>query len=418
MTSKRVTPFFRQITVCLKISLFSLFFVLSCQKDEGLKQKDPNALTKSQAKEYFEQTASTLKFLTAGTIPAGTKNADYSLTENMIISWDQALEGETADSYVVEVPIRMSSPVTARLYDGVGHLNKNIRQVPAVISLLIERHKVDGCLHHSIVTTVGVFSKSVENSNYGFLCDKSSFSGYQFFSSEEGLLVAANRFNKGSSESRNLLAEANFQKVDSLGNDMHFHGISFATSLGVKTKGGGGASSGEDNRCPNCGTTMQLVYSNYIICYWCPNCEEYFNSFVDPGNVCGNCGYPENNCHCCPECHQYPCHCQANSAGCPLCGAANCDGTCQEGHSTGDDLPNSLCLIVVYVDPSTPYGTVSKYPVGNYIEVGATVSLEATPSVGYHFVGWRRNDSIISTNYQYSFIANGYQVLYAVFAAD
>ena len=64
MTSKRVTSFFGQITVCLTLILFSFLF------------KDPSALTKAQAKEYFEQTASTLKFLTTGITPADTKNAD------------------------------------------------------------------------------------------------------------------------------------------------------------------------------------------------------------------------------------------------------------------------------------------------------------------------------------------------------
>ncbi len=446
MISKRVTYFVRRIIVCLTICTMIVLFALSCQKDEGIKQNDPKALTTAQAKEYFEQTASTLKFLTTGITPAETKNADYSLTENMIIDWDKALEGETTDCYVVEVPIRMSSPITARLYDGVGHLNKNIRQVPAVISLLIERHKVDGCLHHSIVTTVGVFSKSVENSNYGFLCDKSSFSGYQFFSSEEGLLVAANRFNKGSSESRNLLAEANFQKVDSLGNDMHFHGISFATSLGVKTKGGGGASSGEDNRCPNCGTTMQLVYSNYIICYWCPNCEEYFNSFIDPENVCLNCGYPMDNCQCCPNCNLYPCHCcplcnsypcicdpfgpgpdpntgsdpdepekpEPGITPCEYCGIIGCDGTCQI------IAPNSsgFYFITASADPNSPYGTVIKTPSGNYVGASVSVQLTAYPYTGYTFIGWKSNDAIISTQNPYSFVASSNLIIYAVFATN
>lgn len=166
MVSNRVISFPRQIAVCLSLCLIAILFVLSCQKDEGLKQKDPNALTKSQAKEYFEQTASTLKFLTTGTTPAGTKNADYSLTENMIIDWNESLEGETADSYIVEIPIRMASPVTALLYDGIGHYNKNIRQVQMNTSLLIEKHKADGCLHHSVVTTVGSFSATSNNNIY------------------------------------------------------------------------------------------------------------------------------------------------------------------------------------------------------------------------------------------------------------
>lgn len=424
MVRNRVISFPRQIVLCLSLSLIEILFVMSCQKDVGFRQKDPNALTKVQAKEYFEQTASTLKFLTAGTSPTGTKNADNSLTENMIIDWDEALEGETADSYIVEIPIRMVSPVTALMYDGLGHFNKNIRQVQMNTSLLIEKHKADGCIHHSVVTTVGSYSTTA-NSKYGFLCDKSSFSGYQLFSSEEGLLIASNRFDQGAVESRNLLTEANFQKVDSLGNDMYFHGISFATSLGVKTKGGGGASSGEDNKCPNCGTTMQLLYSNYIICYWCPVCDEYFNSFIDPSDVCLVCGYPENQCQCCHcsycnMCPVYPCDCNngegepENPGTCPLCGGDRCDGNCQKGEETTDPL----FRIIASVHPSTPFGTIYKSPAGDYISGGVSVHIVATPNAGYHFVQWLRDTSFYSYSSSINFTASSNNYYYAVFAAD
>ena len=419
MVRNRVIFFPRQIIVCLSLSLIIALFSLSCQKDDGIKPKDPSALTTAQAKEYFEQTAQTLKFLTTGITPAGTKNADYSLTENMVIEWNRAIEGEDSDSYLVEVPIRMSSPVTARLFDGVGHLNKNIRQVPVIISLLIERHKDDGCLHHSIVTTVGTFSKSVENPNYGFLCDKSSFSGYQFFSSEEGVLIATNRFNQGMAESRNLLTEGQFLKVDSLGKDIHFHGISFATSHGVKTKGGGGASSGEDNKCPNCNTTMQLVYSNYIICYWCPGCKEYFNSFIDPEDICFSCGNLLINCLCCPDCHQYPCQCLIPSSGCSQCGSFNCNGSsCQTGQHGGEGEPDYTYRITTVVMPSSQFGYINKTPSGEYIEGGIGVHMSAIAYPGYHFVEWKKDNVFYSSNSSISFIANGDHCYSALFAED
>ncbi|MBP5423124.1 MAG: hypothetical protein J6Y78_11845, partial [Paludibacteraceae bacterium] len=229
MISKRVTSFFRRITVCLTLILIPFLFVLSCQKDEGLKQKDLNALTKAQAKEYFEQTASTLKFLTAGTIPAGTKNADYSLTENMIIDWDEALEGETVDSYVVEIPISMVCPVTALMYDGIGHFNKNIRQVQMNASLLIEKHKADGSLHYSVVTTVGSYSATV-NSKYGFLCDKSSFYGYQIFNEENGNFVSANHYHDGLYEQRKLFSADSIRRIYGTGKDLLCRGITFIFS--------------------------------------------------------------------------------------------------------------------------------------------------------------------------------------------
>ena len=76
MISKRVTSFIRRITVCLTFFTMIVLFALSCQKDGGIKQKDPNALTKSEAKAYFEQAAATLKFLTA---PCGPANQEPGL---------------------------------------------------------------------------------------------------------------------------------------------------------------------------------------------------------------------------------------------------------------------------------------------------------------------------------------------------
>lgn len=69
MVRNRAPSFPRQKIVCLSFSLIIALFALSCQKDGGIKQKDPNALTKSEAKAYFEQTATTLKFLTTNILP-------------------------------------------------------------------------------------------------------------------------------------------------------------------------------------------------------------------------------------------------------------------------------------------------------------------------------------------------------------
>ena len=85
MISKRVPPFIRQITVCLTLILISFLFVLSCQKDESLKQKDPNALTKSQAKEYFEHNAKTIKFFTSTSGPAEGSYSDDNSNKSVAL---------------------------------------------------------------------------------------------------------------------------------------------------------------------------------------------------------------------------------------------------------------------------------------------------------------------------------------------
>lgn len=407
MISKRVTSFFRRITVCLTISLVSFLFVLSCQKDEGLKQKDPNALTKSQAKEYFEQTASTLKFLTTGTTPAGTKNADYSLTENMIIEWDQAIEGETANSYIVEIPIRMVSPVTALLYDGIGHFNKNIRQVQMNTSLLIEKHKADGCFHHSVVTTVGSYSTTV-NSKYGFLCDKSSFSGYQIFSAENGKLLNTMYYNHGDGKMRTLYTENQIPKVDSLGVDLIHRGIAFCFSKLILTKGDAGGTSGEDSICPSCGGKMTLTNYGTYIHLQCA-CGQEIIVFIDISDCCSECNYPIQLCQCICSVCGYPnrngniCACEANNGGSVLYG--------EDTTNVGVYEPLSLIINI------SGSGTVEVSP--NRVHYpGDNVTLTANPASGYYFGGWYENNLLIGTNLSKVLYMDGDKTILAVFIEE
>lgn len=376
MVRNRVISFPRQIIVCLSLSLIIFLFALSCQKDEGIKQKDPNALTKAQAKEYFEQTAQTLKFITTGITPSVTKGADHSLTENMIIEWEQALEGENAESYLVEVPIRMASSITALLYDGIGHLNKNIRPVQMNISLLIEQHKADGFIHHSVVTTIGTFKNVSNDSKYCFLCDKQMFSGYQLFSTEDGQMTSSYLYINGIAHSVNLLQTNQITKIDSTGVDLLYSGIRLISRSRPATKGGGGHSSGEDFNCPYCGGPLSgqpggvYVCNNCLIYFYdlfdvrCPDCGELAQYCIC---VCPQCGFPNryfNKCNCdvgddqlCPECGQpgcnrrclqgggngepycYVCDCPATQCHCgqytvcPNCGQLNCDGHCDGGNN-------------------------------------------------------------------------------------
>ena len=60
------------VSYAIILSLFSTL-LFSCQEYEDVKYDNPDAFTKFQAKDYFEQTASTLKFITASSTPVGTK---------------------------------------------------------------------------------------------------------------------------------------------------------------------------------------------------------------------------------------------------------------------------------------------------------------------------------------------------------
>ena len=406
------------------ILLFVCFVsVPSCQKDSNGKGDDPNRLSAKEAKEYFEQNSTCLRFLSVGgDKPSGTKSA---LTENMIIDWDSAIESETTDAYFVEVPINMASPISALLYDGIGHIHKNIRPVSVNISLVIEKNKNNESFHSFVVTTLGAYSHSLEDSRYGFRNNKNTFTGYQLFSKGNGVLVNVLKFNNGHCEHRNLLTDSQISKVDSLGRDLLFNGISFITSSFPLTKGGDGGSTGEDRNCVLCGGPMVIyvVGADYSI-FYCPVCNISTIVFLDV-IPCPVCGFPSSSCHCCPTCLSYPCVCYLNPdpdpdnpQPCSLCGRPFCDGSCQNVLPGELNIPDNFYRVTVLPDPLTPNGFVTKYPTGDYIACGVEVTITATAYSGYSFIGWRRDSTIFSNSNPYLFYPQFHQTIYAVFASN
>ena len=431
MVRNRVLSFPRQIIVCLSLSLIAILFVLSCQKDDGLKQKDPNALTKAQAKEYFEQTATTLKFLTTGITPAETKNADYSLTENMVIEWDQALEGETSTSFFVEIPIIVTH-LRAMIYDGIGNLNTNVREVPINTSLLIEKYKDNGSLHSFIVTVVGYYTSTPNDVKYGFLCNKNNFTGFQIFSREDGYYYSSHFFDKGKKKIYTLKPEGSIQRIDSTGRDLCFKGVSFLSSSNFSTKGGGGLSSGESYECPNCHIPLASVSDHY---YYCVNCGMSIGGMIGL-EICPVCLFPymynnyyENGngtCMCCPNCHQYPCICGEGDALCPFCWSYGCAGACMQGNngggSNGENGNNgnsgTFIHLVGAVDSLTLYGHVEQQPWGEYYNYGTQVSLMAYPNTGFRFAGWKKDGVLVSNDNPLLVYAYQDMTFYALFTEE
>ncbi|MBP5517540.1 MAG: hypothetical protein J6X91_02600 [Bacteroidales bacterium] len=411
MVRNRVISFPRQIIVCLSLSLIIALFSLSCQKDDGIKPKDPSALTTAQAKDYFEQTAQTLKFITAGITPTGTKNADNSFTSNMVLEWTQALEGDNAESYFVEIPVRMASPVFALLYDGIGHLNKNIRQVQMSTSLLIEKHKEDGCIHHSIVTTIGSYSTVSNESKYCFLSDKQYFSGYQIFSTEDGLTTSSFLYKNGISHLVELIQTNQITKVDSTGSDFLYSGIRLMTNYKPSTKGGGGGpSSGEDFICPYC--QHPLVTENGI--YMCISCNVYFYDLI--GVVCPDCNEIIPNCLCvCPKCgfpNRYGNHCLCGDY-CPYCGANGCDGNCEGGEGGNNNMTSTYTLTTTVNNNQRGY--VTRSIVRPYYFQNEGITLTAHPYTGYTFSGWYEDNVLIYSLSQYYFTITEDRIIEARF---
>lgn len=71
----------------------------------------------------------------------------------------------------------------------------------------------------------------------------------------------------------------------------------------------------------------------------------------------------------------------------------------------------------VAVSQNTPHGGIVSGS-GSYKQ-GSRAQLSASPAAGYRFVGWMRDDAIVSTNTEYQFIASGSDVnVLAVFAPN
>jgi len=397
-----------------------LSFVSACQKDSNGKGFDPNRLSSKEAKEYFELNSTCLRFLSVGgDKPSGTKSA---LTGNMVIDWDSALESENSESYFVEVPINMASPISANLYDGIGHMQKNIRQVPIHISLLIAKRKDNETFQSFVITTIGLYSQKLGDPRYGYTNDKNSFTGYQIVSHSNGIIVDFLKYTSGQHEHRNVLTSTQIPLVDSLGRDLLFNGISIVSTPSTFTKGGGGGSSGEDPNCLICGGPMVITETGYgYSVFFCPVCLISTIVFIDV-IPCPVCGYPSSSCQCCPTCHSYPCVCWLNPdpnnpSPCALCGRPSCDGNCQNVVPGEMNIPDNFHRVTVLPDPLTPYGSVTKYPLGDYIAYGVEVTISATAYSGYNFVGWRRDSVVFSNANPYVFYPQFNQTIYAVFSA-
>ena len=419
MVRNRVISFPRQIIVCLSLSLIIFLFALSCQKDEGTKQNDPNSLTLQQAKEYFESNTETLQFLKFLPCSPSTKsqdslNASSILISNMVIDWDNTFIGETSDQYYAEIPIKMISPLSAIIYDGIGHYNKNIHKVGVNVSMLIMQNKATGLLEHREVIGVGSFSVSNSNSIYPYSSDKSGFNGYLIFCNESGEYLNSIVFSQGISRSSQLY-NGNFAKVDSLGRDIHFRGISFMINKGVLTKGGGGSSSGEDNICPICNAHNTISYINGM--YYCSACMSYFMSAVD--FICPDCSYPFTNCQCiCLKCGfvKSQCKCLPEEGEeenlCPYCYTPGCTGQCQSGNGNF----NNGYSISVSCDSLKGY--VSINPLGDTYQYNTNVTLTAHPYSGYVFTGWYESGSLVSTNNPYTICVQRNYSLTGVFSSN
>lgn len=396
------------------ILLLSVCFVSvpSCQKDSNGKGDDPKRLSAKEAKEFFEQHSTCLRFLSVGgDKPSGTKSA---LTENMIIDWDSAIECETSDAYFVEVPINMASPISAIMYDGLGKRNTKIKNVTVKSSLLIERQKKEGLMSISLVTMVGLFANN-QDTRWCVSCNKDHFNGYQIFSKTNGDILCSYYYHDGIKEQRTLYREQQITRIDAFGRDLPLRGITFIVSNYVLTRGGGGGASGESTQCPSCGATINVnnIQNGYYQCP--PPCGAYFLVLIDPNLYCEGCGFPFSECRCCNICHYYPCSCNPPGGNdcCPICGVPGCNGQCGGGADSTVVRPGR-CLITVNVNNSSR-GYVTMNPESYLYDIGENLTLTAYAYSGFSFAGWYENGLLISHNSTLGFMVSQDRTFLAVF---
>lgn len=82
-----------------------------------------------------------------------------------------------------------------------------------------------------------------------------------------------------------------------------------------------------------------------------------------------------------------------------------------DGYRLEGDEPDETVTVSISITPSGS-GTVSGS--GTYIK-GDEVTVKATPKTGYHFVNWKKNGAIVSSNASYTFTASESVTLVAVF---
>lgn len=382
---------------------------LSCQKnDKNLTHED--FLKIQEAKSYFENNASTLKFFAfEGHNHNGhvvTKGVNES--SNLLLDWDNARTIRTASADIVEVPIKMSAPIYCVLYDGFGNSQLNRKQAAIKSSLIIENVHTEGFSYY-VLTLCGVQKTSSSQDKYCYSADKTGFSGYEILSNEGGDITKVYGYEKGTQRVTNLFRICK-SMIDSTGKDIYYKGLQLLGSLGLQTKGGGLPETGEMNmfvRCPNCDNLNS--YTND----YCSFCNYYLGIGWGEG-TCPVC--QRDPCLCCEDCHWYPCVCENTCyTNCSYCGALGCTGQCLgEGN-----LP----------DPPTynqPWGvTISIYPIYSgvtnvqYDFVSCSYQLTATANSGYTFAYWGNlENEIVSTSNPYRIFPTSDIHLVAVFTQN
>ena len=380
----------------LPVSLVFLsgILYLSCQKnDKNLTHED--FLKIQEAKSYFENNASTLKFFAfEGHNHDGhvvTKGVNES--SNLLLDWDNARTIKTASADIVEVPIKMSAPIYGVLYDGFGNSQLNRKQAAVKSSLIIENVHTEGFSYY-VLTLCGVQKTSGTQDKYCYSADKTSFSGYEIFSNENGDITKVYGYENGTQRVTNLSPICK-SMIDSTGKDIHHKGLQLLGSLGLQTKGGGLPEIGEYPtyiNCPNCGA------QNFYFDVYCFQCSYYLQTYYGE-DWCPMCFHPVSNCVCCSTCHWYPCICeQINYGTCDFCGAIGCTGQCLgEGNIPDQNDPhgqNPAYSFSLGIYPSNAGTAVAIY---DYIS--CTYQLTATANTGYTFAYWANFENVmISTS--------------------
>ena len=319
------------------ICLLALLVFHSCSHDGFDRGKGKSGLSIDEARAYFENNATDLRYNELVYSYTPTKADD-----NIVPLWNKAMCGTTLNSEVVMVPILETGKIKAFLTITLfGRKDGTADNVKVESHLVIQRYNTSKKMRRFITTVVGI-SDDAKANPYLFTGDRTKFQGFMLISDETGKCEDVFYYTGG----RRLKMQIGNYTAEEKRNNKYLQvsvGFSFMETS-VAVKGGGGHLSGEDgdSYCYNCHSLSNFDSGVCAVCGAEPQeiggGEGYF--------FCKGCGELVESCTCEQEPTPDTDPVNPNEEACPLCGNINCCGECQNTGTGGgghcNDNPNSL----------------------------------------------------------------------------
>ena len=163
------------------LCLWAILALNSCSYESFDNGKHDSNLTINEARAYFENNATDLRYneLIYSYIPTKADN-------NIVPKWNEAQHGTTLNSEVIMIPIleanRLGAVLTTTLFEMKEGTVDNVK---VESHLVIQRYNATGKMRRFITTVVGISNDANANS-YIFTGNRTKFRGFMLISDECG----------------------------------------------------------------------------------------------------------------------------------------------------------------------------------------------------------------------------------------